>query len=297
MYVITGAAGNTGKIVATELLAQGKKVRAVGRSAEHLQPLISKGAEAFIAALEDGAAVQKAFAGATAVYGLIPPNMAAADDFRSYQNRVAKNQTDAIKANGVKYVVNLSSVGGDRPDHNGPVGGLYDFEQMLNALPNVNVLNLRPGYFMENFFASVALIKGMGINGSAIKPELKFPVISTYDIGRYAAKRLLALDFSGKSFQDLGGPRDISMPEATAALGKAIGRPELPYVCFSYEDAIKGMSGMGLPVKFAELYADMARGLNEGLMKPQKPRTDESTTPTSIEDFAPIFAAVFNQQR
>jgi len=39
MYVVLGASGNTGHVVAKNLLAQGQKVRVVGRNAAHLQPL------------------------------------------------------------------------------------------------------------------------------------------------------------------------------------------------------------------------------------------------------------------
>ena len=38
MYVITGASGNTGNVVARRLLAEGRKVRVIGRSAENLRP-------------------------------------------------------------------------------------------------------------------------------------------------------------------------------------------------------------------------------------------------------------------
>ena len=48
MYVVLGASGNTGHVVASNLLARGQKVRAVGRDAAHLQPLTAKGAEALI---------------------------------------------------------------------------------------------------------------------------------------------------------------------------------------------------------------------------------------------------------
>ncbi len=37
MYVITGASGNTGRIVAQELLSHGKKVKVIGRDAGHLK--------------------------------------------------------------------------------------------------------------------------------------------------------------------------------------------------------------------------------------------------------------------
>jgi uncharacterized protein YbjT (DUF2867 family) len=44
MYVITGATGQTGRPIVEKLLAQGKQVRAIARSAEHLKPLAAKGA-------------------------------------------------------------------------------------------------------------------------------------------------------------------------------------------------------------------------------------------------------------
>ena len=49
MYVVLGASGNTGHIVANRLLENGKKVRVVGRNAARLQPFVSKGAESLIA--------------------------------------------------------------------------------------------------------------------------------------------------------------------------------------------------------------------------------------------------------
>ena len=74
MYVVLGASGNTGHVVASNLLARGKKVRAVGRNAAHLQPLTAKGAEAFIADVTDANSLAKAFQQAESVYVMIPPN-------------------------------------------------------------------------------------------------------------------------------------------------------------------------------------------------------------------------------
>ncbi len=41
---------------------------------------------------------------------------------------------------------------------------------------------------------------------------------------------------------DLLGPRDVSFAEAAKILGAAIGKPDLQYVQFSYEDAEKAMT-------------------------------------------------------
>ena len=112
MYVVTGATGNTGRVVANRLLEQGKKVRVISRSVEHLQPFVGRGAEPFVADLADQAALAKAFTGTEAVYALIPPN-AASEDFRAEQRQVAEATAGALQQAGVKYAVTLSSVGAD----------------------------------------------------------------------------------------------------------------------------------------------------------------------------------------
>ena len=61
MYVILGASGNTGSIIANSLLSAGKKVRVVGRDSGRLQRFVDKGAEAFTANMSDSAALTKAF--------------------------------------------------------------------------------------------------------------------------------------------------------------------------------------------------------------------------------------------
>jgi uncharacterized protein YbjT (DUF2867 family) len=110
MYVVTGATGNTGKLIAQALLSKGKKVRIIGRDKVRLQSLVEKGAEVFIGSLGDSAAMTKAFSGAKAVYAMIPPNLSALDN-RAYQNTVGDALAKAITAARVSYVVNLSSVG------------------------------------------------------------------------------------------------------------------------------------------------------------------------------------------
>ena len=294
MYVITGATGNTGKIVANELLARGKKVRVVGRDASRLQLFAARGAETFAGSLEDAESVARAFDGATAVYAMIPPNLKASR-FRVYQNTVADAIVNAIRQNGVKYAVALSSVGADVPDKTGPVAGLYDFEQKLSALNGVNVLLLRAGYFMENLLATIPLIKSMNIDGGALRADLPIPLIASRDIGAYAAQRLNALDFSGVSIQELQGPRDVAMSDAVKILGAAIGKPDLTYVQFSYEDNIFGMTQMGVPRETATMYVELMRAINDGFVTFREPRTASNSTATTLEEFAPVYAAVFNK--
>jgi len=295
MYVIVGATGNTGKVIVETLLAEKKKVRAIGRSAGRLKPLVDKGAVEFLGSVEDSSAMAAAFTGATAVYTMIPPNYAA-ENLRAYQNQAGEALVAAIAQTGVQYVVNLSSVGANLAAGGGPVNGLHDMEQRLNALSGVHVRHLRPCFFMENFFLNLDLIRTAGINGTPLKPDLRIPMIATRDIASVASQRLLNLDFHGKSTIDLLGERDLSMREATQILGRSIGKDSLPYVQFPYEEAQKAMLQMGLSLSMAEALVEMYRSINEGIMKPTEQRSAANTTPTPFENFALQFAGAYRPQ-
>ena len=295
MYVITGATGKTGKVITELLLAKGHKVRAIGRSAEHLRPLVDKGAEAFVGSVSESKAMIEAFRGAGAVYLMIPPNYTA-EDPRGYQNEVGKAYAEAIRKAGVEYAVNLSSIGAHLKKDAGPISGLHDVEQRLNKLRKLNVVHLRAAYFMENFLLSLNLIKTRNIIGTPLRKDLKIPMIDTADIAEFATRLLLRLDFSGQSTRELMGPGDISMEEATRIIGKAIGKEDLTYVQFTYEQAEEAMIAMGLSKAMVQSLSEMDRALNEERVQPQEKRNAENTTPTSFEQFAACFAAMYRSQ-
>ena len=170
MVAVIGATGNTGKVVAETLLARGQKVRVIGRDPERLVPQVRKGAEAWVGEASDAAALTKAFAGARAVYVMIPPNLAS-PDMRAYQEKVSDAQAQAIAQTGVEYAVLLSSVGADKPEKTGPVLGLRLFEEKLNGNSRLNALYIRAGYFMENLLAQVTVIKNFGIVGGPLRAD------------------------------------------------------------------------------------------------------------------------------
>jgi uncharacterized protein YbjT (DUF2867 family) len=290
MYVILGASGNTGSIVADSLLAEGRKVRVMGRDAGRLQRFVDKGAEAFTANMSDATALTKAFSGARAAYLMLPPAKSREDQERD-SDAIAK----AVKESGLRYAVHLSSYGAQVPEGTGPVAGLHSSEQKLNAISGLNVLHLRAAYFMENNLAAISMIQEMGIFGHALLPDLKLPMIATRDVGDYAAQRLLDLDFSGKQTCELLGERDLSMAEATAIIARAIGKPDLRYVQFPYDQVQQVLEQMGMPPKKAAVYIEMFKAINAGVLAAQEPRSRENTTPTSFEQFVQdVFAPAYH---
>jgi uncharacterized protein YbjT (DUF2867 family) len=284
MYVVLGATGNTGSVIANSLLLKGERVRVVGRDASRLERFVRKGAEAFTANVSDAGALTKALAGARAAYLMLPPNMTS-PDYRVDQERESDAIAKAVKDSSVRYAVHLSSYGAQAPEGTGPIAGLHSSEQKLNAISGLSVLHLRAGYFMENSLAAIGMIQAMGMFGHALSPDLKHPMIATRDIGDYAAQRILKLDFSGKQTRELLGERDISMNEATAVIARGIGKPDLRYVQFPYEQVGQVLAQMGIPPKTAGQFIEMYKAINEGVVAAREPRSPENTTPTSFEKF------------
>jgi len=290
MYVILGASGNTGSIIADFLLSKGKKVRVVGRDAERLRRFVRQGAEAFTGDVSDAAALTKAFTGARAAYLLLPPITSREDQERE-SDAIAKAMTES----GLPYAVHLSSYGAHVPEGTGPVTGLHSSEQKLNAVGGLHVLHLRAAYFMENNLAAISMIQEMGIFGHALLPDLKLPMMATRDVGNYAARRLLDLDFSGKQTRELLGERDLSMAEATAIIARGIGKPDLRYEQFPYDRVQQVLEQMGMPPKKAAVYIEMFKAINAGVLAAQEPRSRENTTPTSFENFVQdVFAPAYH---
>ncbi len=285
MYIITGASGHTGKRISENLLAAGKSVKVISRSAEKVADLVAKGAVPAIGDLADAEFLTDAFRGATAVYLMIPPKWDVTD-WRAYQRSLTETYLKAIRAAGVQKVVLLSSQGAHLLEGAGPVSGLAELEQGLRDIEGLQVRALRAGFFMENFFGVVGLIQQAGILGYALRGDVKFPMVHTQDIAEVAGKRLLELDFSGHTHEFVGGAADLNMHEVAATIGKAIGKPELAYVEFSAADAKAGMEQAGMPATIADGYIELFSALNSGIYQEGYERTAGVTTPTTLQWFA-----------
>ncbi len=286
MYVVVGASGNTGSAVADALLAAGEKVRVVGRTPSHLERFTKRGAEAAIVdvADPDTPALTKAFSGAKAVYAMIPPDIASGDVL-AYDGVVAKVLVTALQVSAVPHAVVLSSIGADKSAKTGPVVGLHRLEQLMNTVGGLNALYIRAGYFMENVLAQLGVIKNFGMMAGPLRADLAVPMIATRDIGRYAAERMLKLDFHDKESRELLGQRDVSYAEAARIVGEAIINPQLSYMQLPDEQLKPALTQMGMSDNMASLLLEMSASLNSGYMSALEKRSPQNTTPTSIEQF------------
>jgi uncharacterized protein YbjT (DUF2867 family) len=284
MYVVLGASGHIGSVVARKLLAQAQPIRVLGRNAANLQSLAAQGAEISVANLSDTSALTQAFQGALSAFVMVPPNPTS-NNILADQSRVIDSIVTAIKNAGLKNIVALNSIGSDKPSGTGLILSTHEFEQKLKQIENVNLLILRLGSFMENTLQQIGAIKHMGAILGMVPADLKVPMIATRDIGDYAATALLKLQVHGKQTRELHVQRDLDNQEAAAIIGQAIGKPDLKYVQAPPAQFKAAMVQMGLSENFADLYLEMSEALNSGHMRMLEPRDEGNTTPTSFETF------------
>jgi uncharacterized protein YbjT (DUF2867 family) len=293
MYVVIGATGHTGSIVAEKLLAKREKVRVVGRDERRLDRFKQQGAEAFVGDVTDANAMARAFSGAEAAYVMLPPNIAA-PNVRAYTDRVSDALASALEKNGVRHAVALSSIGAEKSDRTGPVLGLHNLEQRLDAISGLNAILLRAGYFMENILPQVGIIQQLGHMAGPVRSDLALNMIASRDIGAAAAELLQRRDFQGKQRRELLGARDVTYAQVARVVGAAIGKPDLTYQQVPPAQIKPALMQMGMSANMADLLLEMSEALNSGYMRALEPRSAQNTTPTTIESFvAEVFVPAY----
>jgi uncharacterized protein YbjT (DUF2867 family) len=294
IYVVLGSTGHTGKPIALGLLEKKHTVRVVSRHTDMASDLIELGAQHYAGDSTDASFLFRVFAGADALYALIPFD-ASASDYTQMQLKHVNAISKALKGSTMKNVVTLSSVGAHLQSEGGVVQGLQKMEEILNAIPNINILHLRASYFLENGLSMAGMVKKMGMMGSSVRADLKVPMVATKDIAATALRHLLAFDFSGKSHEYVLGNREYTYADLASIYGRAIGKPDLKYVQFPYTDAKKAMMQMGMGESVVDKLNEFVKSMNEGKVLSDARRTPANTTPTTAEEFAQVFKNVYDR--
>ncbi|NIF03924.1 NAD(P)H-binding protein [Chryseobacterium sp. Tr-659] len=289
--VITGSLGNVGKPLTQQLAAEGHNITVISSNEAKKQEIEALGAVPAIGSITDVNFLTQTFEGADSVFVMTPPAISP-DRIVENTTNAGKNYAEALKNARVKRAVMLSSVGAESPVENGPIAGLHHIEKLYNEVENTSFTFLRAGYFYNNFFNDIPLIKNAGIIGGNYPGTANIPLVHPNDIAKAAAEELVK-DENGKNIRYIVG--DVRKASDFAdVLGKAVEKPELPWVEFSDEDALNGMLQAGLPQDMAHLYVEMGRGMRTGVV--QKDFIEHGSPVTGnikLEDFAKEFSAKF----
>ncbi len=267
MFVVLGATGHTGSVVADTLLNKNQTVRVVVRSADKGAVWKTKGAEVAVASLDDVPALSAALKGAKGVYLLVPPNYGATSWLAEQRTRMDQ-AAEAVKASGIEHVVFLSSVGGHIPEGTGPIRAARYGEQAL-ATVATHLTILRPCYFMDNWAAGIGIAKSQGFLPTFIAPAAKIPMIATRDIGLVGAERLMA-GGQGRKVVELAGPDDYSPDQVAAALGQLLGKSVTAQHA-PMSAVVPTFTSFGFSQEAAKLFEEMYRSFAQGAIGYEHP--------------------------
>jgi uncharacterized protein YbjT (DUF2867 family) len=284
MIVITTPSGQIGNQVLANLLDSGEALRAIDRDPSELPAEIRERVEIVEGSHGDAAVVATAFAGADAVFWLMPPDPHAPSVEAAYVG-FTRPAAAAFKRQGVKRIVGVSALGRGTPwaDRAGFVIGSLAMDDLI-ASSSVAYRALCNPSFMDNIARQVAAIANQGLFFSPIDGERKLPTVATRDIAAAAARLLLDGSWSGVDEVPLLGPEDLSFNDMAEIMSEALGEE----VCFqqtTFEAYKNQFLGFGMSDAMAQGQTDMARAKNEGIDNAVQ-RTPENATPTSFRQWS-----------
>jgi uncharacterized protein YbjT (DUF2867 family) len=279
MYIISGATGHTGSIVAKTLLDKGLPVRVVVRNQEKGADLAKLGAEVAVADLQDAEALTEALQGGKVLYLMNPPSYQAEDQFAELEKVITAFQT-AIEHSSLEKIVALSSIGSQLSSGTGNILTAYKLEQAFGNL-EIPVTFIRAGSFMENWNGVLETAKTQGVLPSFFQPlDQKVPQVAAADIGRIAAESMQEKTV-GKEVKELAG--FWTSPDETAeAVGKVLGR-EVKAVSIPEDQWLDIMKNYNSPKNAASM-AEMFKGINSEYIKFET--ENQIAGKITVEDFA-----------
>lgn len=275
--------GNVGRAAIDRLVESDAEVVVIHREPAKLGHLEARGVYVRQGSLDNEEALTRATGGVDALLW-VTPMVSSALNLRASQNQFGIAAAAAIRANGIPRVVNLSSIGAQHDAGTGPVAGLHDVEEMLDAT-GADVLHLRAAYFFENYVPQAQVIRSVGAVMLPIARDCSVPMIAARDIGVAAAEKLLADGWSGRGVLGLHGPEDVTFGDAAAAISAAVGR-QFAHSEIDEMQARMGLSMLGLSHSVTDALLEMYAALQSGHLVAAEPRTEETTTPTTIGTWA-----------
>ena len=262
IFVVAGANGHVGSVIARELLAAGHEVRAVVRNASKAKALADGGAELVVGELTEADLLTPAMRGADGAFLLLPP-APDAPDVRALQDRMTSAQVTAVTASGIRHVVVLSSWGAEKPAGTGPIVGLYVLESALRKTGAVATF-LRAGSFTENLLSVLPAAQHQSILPNFFPPEHKLAMTATRDIAAVAVRTLLSPPAATQVVYVLGA-HEYSAVDQAAYLSKKLGK-EIKLLNLPVSAASGALQQGGVGVSMANLLQEMYEGATKGLL-------------------------------
>jgi uncharacterized protein YbjT (DUF2867 family) len=233
MILVTGGTGLIGGEVVRLLSQAGVPARALVRDPHGGQEL--PGVTRVIGDLTLPETLPSVFAGCSKLF-LLTGNSENAYELQRHALAAARDA-------GVTQVVKLSAFGAS-PHSNSMIGRMhYQIETEMQK-SGLAWTMLRPHHFMQNLLGQADNIVNDGVVYSS-SGDGRIPFVDTRDIAAVAVVALTQPGHTGRKYVITGGEA-LSYRQATAILGRAIGRP-LRFIDEPFDEARARLTGAGQP--------------------------------------------------
>ena len=281
MLVITTPTGQIGQGLVEKLLSRGAPVRVIARDPARLAPHVRERAEVVAGSHNDPGVVTEAFAGADAVFWLVPPNPRA-ENVEGYYLGFTRPASEAFVSQGVARVVGVTSLGRGYGKNAGNLSAAFAMDRLIEST-GVSYRALEMPYFMENLLGQAKAIAGQGAFFMANAGDRTLLNVATRDVADAAADLLLDLSWNGQEGVPVVGPDTLSPNEMAGVIAEVLGRPvrfqEVPGEAYK-----ETLTGYGLSEAWAQGIVDMVAAQNEGIYD-AAPRTPQATSPAGRTSF------------
>ncbi|MES4905661.1 MULTISPECIES: NAD(P)H-binding protein [unclassified Streptomyces] len=282
MIVITTPTGQIGSQVLENLFDSDKPIRVIARDPSRLSPRVRERVEVIAGSHGDHDVIDKACAGADAVFWLAPPDFSCKSLDAVYLD-FTRPACDAFKSQGVKRVVGVSALGRGVVKNAGLVSASLAMDDLI-ATTGVNYRALTAPSFMDNMLREVDSIKNQGVFFSPLSGDRKFPTCATRDIAAVAAELLLDDSWSGRHGEvPILGPEDLSNEDMARIMSEVLGKT-VRFQHVPIDDYAATLAEHGASEAMVRGMVDMVVAKNQGLDNAE-PRTPRSSTPTSFRQW------------
>jgi uncharacterized protein YbjT (DUF2867 family) len=283
MIVVTAPTGLIGHQVLENLLGGGKPVRVIVRDPSRLPAQARERVEVVTGSHGDADVVDRAFAGADAVFWLVPPDPRAHSVEAAYVD-FTRPACDAVKRREVRGVVGISALGRGTAmaGHAGLVTATLAMDDLI-AATGVNYRALTMPSFMDNLLRQVESIKNRGVFVTPVSGDRKLPTCATRDVAAVAARLLLDDSWGGARHVAVLGPEDLSFNDMAQIMSEVLRKP-VRYRQIPAQALKDRLTGAGMSDAMAQGTVDMMVAKDQGLDNAET-RTPESTTPTSFRQW------------
>jgi uncharacterized protein YbjT (DUF2867 family) len=288
MIVITTPTGGIGSQLLNLLITRApdhaEQLRVVVRDPSKLPAhVLAAGVDIVPGSHGDADVIDRAFAGADAVFWLVPPDPRAGDLDAAYAGFTTP-AAGAFGRHGVTHVVGVSALGRTTPvaGRAGLVTASLAMDDLIAASgPSYRAL-ANPS-FMDNVLRQTETIRDDGVYVDTLAPGRAAPLVATRDIAVTAAGLLLDRSWSGFAEVPLLGPADVSAAEMVATMTSVLGFP-VRYQQQSLEERARTLLSYGVGAAFVRGMVEMIEakdaGLDDGIA-----RTGATATPTSFRQW------------